>query len=316
MRHKKKEKHIAFLLTREQWLGVLILLVLAVGTILLLHFFHKPQPPIDVQVTDSTRSAFEQHQEQQDSIRKAQWHKRYPRDTIQIVLQPFDPNTADSSTLVHLGLKQWQVRNMLKYRAKGGRYRNPEDMKRLYGMTDSLYCILEPYIQIAPDTIPKDTLATDTLPKYVSHKRDTLLNIRTADTTSLQMIRGIGRYTALEIVRYRTRLGGFVNTNQLLEIKAVRRTIENQQQRDSTYTQDSLLCHFFLDSAIVNTLSVNHLRTEQLQSHPYLTFTQAKSIYELRRRRIHIDSAEELQHLDCFSTEELQRLLPYLDFSR
>lgn len=316
MRRKDRDAHIVFLLTREQWLGVAILAVLAVGTGVLLHFFHKPQPAIDVAVTDSTMTAFAAHQAREDSLHKVQWRQRYRRDTIAIVLQPFDPNTADSSTLVHLGLKPWQARNMLKYRAKGGKYRKAEDMRKLYGMTDSLYAVLEPYIRIAVDTVRMDSVPRDSVPRYISTKRDTVLNLRTADTTELKMIRAIGSYTAREIVRYRARLGGFVSTEQLLDIQAVRRAIAYRQEKDTTYTQDSLLCHFYLDSIAINPLKVNHLRTEQLQRHPYISFTQAKALYELRRRRIHLDSAADLQRLDCFTEKELQRVLPYLSFER
>ena len=39
----------------------------------------------------------------------------------------FDPNTADSTQLLRLGLSPWQVRNIYKYRAKGGIYRNRRD---------------------------------------------------------------------------------------------------------------------------------------------------------------------------------------------
>ena len=48
---------------------------------------------------------------------------------------PFDPNTADSSQLIRLGLQSWQVRNIYKYRARGGVYRKKEVFARLYGLT-------------------------------------------------------------------------------------------------------------------------------------------------------------------------------------
>ena len=147
---KKRQK--IFLLTGEQWLGVCILALLAGVTLFLVHRFQPAEPEVAEVVNDSVLTQFATYQAEQDSIRKATWKKQYPRDTIAIRMQVFDPNTADSSTLVHLGLKKWQVSNMLKYRAKGGRYRKAEDMKKLYGMTDSMYQALLPYIQI-------DTLA-------------------------------------------------------------------------------------------------------------------------------------------------------------
>ena len=121
-------------MTGEQWLGVGILAVLVGATLFLVHRFQPSEPEVVEVVSDSVLTQFATYQAEQDSIRKATWKKQYPRDTIAIRMQVFDPNTADSSTLVHLGLKKWQVSNMLKYRAKGGRYRRAEDMKKLYGI--------------------------------------------------------------------------------------------------------------------------------------------------------------------------------------
>ena len=324
----KKKKRIIFILTREQWLGVGILAVVAGVTMLLLHRFQPTHESPITATKDSIRTEFAQYQAQQDSIYKAAWKKKYPRDTVAIHLQPFDPNTADSSTLIHLGLKKWQVSNMLKYRAKNGRYRRAEDMKRLYGMTDSLYQTLLPYIQIdtlavrqfrdslyraqrprvSPSRANSDTLARDTTPRYLSNKRDTVLNLRTADTTELKMIRGIGAYRAKQIVRYREQLGGFTSVEQLREVKAL------QSLLSDSLSADSLLRHFVLDSIEVEPLRVNSMSVEHLQRHPYLSFEQAKAIYELRRRKIRLKSIDQLRTLDCLTESDLRRLQPYLRF--
>lgn len=313
---KKRQK--IFLLTGEQWLGVCILALLAGVTLFLVHRFQPSEPEKVEVVSDSVLTQFATYQAEQDSIRKATWKKQYPRDTIAIRMQVFDPNTADSSTLVHLGLKKWQVSNMLKYRAKGGRYRKAEDMKKLYGMTDSMYQALLPYIQIDTvaikqyrDSVRKsqmDSVRTDSLPRYISPKRDTILNLRTADTTELKKIRGIGSYRARQIVRYRKELGGFVNTEQLREIKALQPLLTDSLQADS------LLSHFWIDSIIIVPLQVNSCRAETLERHPYLSFEQAKAVYELRRKKIRLESIEQLRRLDCFTEEELRRVEPYLSF--
>ena len=313
---KKRQK--IFLLTGEQWLGVCILALLAGVTLFLVHRFQPSEPEVVEVVSDSVLTQFATYQAQQDSIRKASWKKQYPRDTIAIRMQVFDPNTADSSTLVHLGMKKWQVSNMLKYRAKGGRYRKAEDMKKLYGMTDSMYQALLPYIQIDTvaikqyrDSVRKsqmDSVRTDSLPRYISPKRDTILNLRTADTTELKKIRGIGSYRARQIVRYRKELGGFVHTEQLREIKALQPLLTDSLQADS------LLSHFWIDSIIIVPLQVNSCRAETLERHPYLSFEQAKAVYELRRKKIRLESIEQLRRLDCFTEEELRRVEPYLSF--
>lgn len=311
---KKKKETIVFLLSAEQWLGVLLLILVAGSVFLLLHRFQPKVVEPVVVTTDSMRTTFAVYQAQQDSLRKAKWKKQYARDTIAICMQQFDPNTADSSTLVHLGLKPWQASNMLKYRAKGGRYRKTEDLKRLYGMTDSMYLALLPYVVI--DTLAIDRwrdsvrMAADSVPRYVSHKRDTILNLRTADTTELKMIKGIGSYRAKQIIRYREQLGGFVSVEQLREVKALQPLL-----KDSLST-DSLLSHFFIDSVRVVPLKVNSMRVERLQRHPYLSFEQARAIYELRRKKIHLKHLDQLRTLDCLTEQDIQRLRPYLSFEQ
>lgn len=302
----KRKGHIYFLLTGEQWLGVAVLLVLVIGTLVAVKHFQLPEEETAGWGNDSTKAQFADYQERQDSIRKAQWRKR--SDTIVIRMQAFDPNVADSNTLVHLGFKPWQAKNMLKYRAAGGRYRKPEDLKKLYGMTDSMYLALVPYItivQVENDSVLADTLGLDSLPVWTSEKKDTLINLRTADTTELKMIRGIGSYRARQIVGYRERLGGFVRVEQVKEILGMEST-----------EVDSILAHLWIDSVAVEQMNVNTIGVQRLSRHPYLRFEQAKAIYELRRRKIRLDSIQQLQAIDCISGETLDKIAPYLNFDK
>ena len=304
----KKDRKIYFLMTAEQWLGVVLLVVLIVGTLVAVKYL-KPQAEVDTTwANDSTRTQFIDYQQKQDSMHKEQWKKKYPRDTIAIRMQMFDPNTADSSTLVHLGFKPWQAKNMLKYRAKGGKYRQVEDLKRLYGMTDSMYQALLPYICIARaevDSLERDSVMRDSLPKWVSENKDTILNLRTADTTELKMIRGIGSYRARQIVRYREQLGGFVRVEQVLEVKGMEKL-----------EADSVVKWFVLDSVVVEQINVNQVSAQRLAKHPYLRFEQAKAIYELRRRKVRLNSIKDLDRLDCIDMTTLEKVAPYLNFDK
>jgi competence ComEA-like helix-hairpin-helix protein len=304
---KKRER--IFLLTGEQWLGLLVLGTLIVSTILGIKYL-SPKEKSNILVEDSVKADFKDYQTQQDSIYKAKWKKTYKRDTIEIRMQVFDPNTVDSITLLHLGFKPWQAKNMLKYRAKGGKYRKNEDLKKLYGMTDSMYVALAPYIYIKQDSIAVDSLQgdsvrVDSLPKWKSIKKDTILNLRTADTTELKLIRGIGSYRARMIVRYREQLGGYARVEQILEARGMDKIVP-----------DSILPHFYIDTVVVEKMLVNRMRPESLQRHPYLNFEQAKAIYEYRRKHIRIKSADELKKIKHLSPEDIEKVLIYLDFSQ
>ena len=303
----KKKREKIFLLTGEQWLGLLILGVIIAATLVGMKYLQPADEPT-ILVEDSVKTDFKDYQTKQDSLYKAKWKKTYKRDTIAIQMQVFDPNTVDSMTLLHLGFKPWQAKNMLKYRAKGGKYRKKEDLKKLYGMTDSMYLALTPYIyikdSIVVDSARIDSVRTDSLPKWNNTKKDTILNLRTADTTELKLIRGIGSYRAKMIVRYREQLGGYAQVEQIMEARGMDKVIA-----------DSILPHFYIDSVVVNKIPINHIRPEVLQRHPYLNFEQAKAIYEYRRKHIRIKSAEELKKIKGLSPTDIEKIIIYLDFS-
>lgn len=227
---------------------------------------------------------------------------------------PFDPNTADSTQLLRLGLQPWQVRNIYKYRAKGGIYRQKEDFAKLYGLTVKQYRELEPYIRISSDYQPAAMLvgtreSRDS--RYSSDTRDSSLRypvkikenehvvLNTADTTQLRTVPGIGTYYAKEIVRHGQWLGGYVSIDQLDEI-------EGFPQESKKY--------FVIQGASPKKLNVNKLTLQQLRKHPYINYYQAKTILDYRRLHGKITSLDDLRLSKDFPPEAIRRLEPYVEF--
>lgn len=226
---------------------------------------------------------------------------------------PFDPNTADSSQLIRLGLQSWQVRNIYKYRARGGVYRKKEDFARLYGLTVKDYHRLEPYIHISSDYQPAATLVGDkangtngangangtngVYPRKIDSTQHVVLN--TADTTTLRQVPGIGIYFAKEIVRYGQRLGGYVSVDQLDEI--------------ADFPQASKK-YFVVQQAHPKKLNVNQLTLQQLRRHPYINYYQARAIKEYCRLHGPLKSLDDLRLSRDFPPEVIQRLAPYVTF--
>ena len=111
----------------------------------------------------------------------------------EIKLAMFDPNIADSTTFLSLGLPSWMIKNILYYRYKQGKFRHPEDFRKIYGLTEEQYQTLRPYIQITEDfsSTNKDTvrllttpsIQRDTLLKYLP---GTIISLNSADTTELK----------------------------------------------------------------------------------------------------------------------------------
>lgn len=236
------------------------------------------------------------------------------REGAGVSLFPFDPNTADSTQLLRLGLRPWQVRNIYKYRAKGGRYRTKEDFAMLYGLTLEHYRRLEPYIKIAPEVMARDVIvrrnnenvnyshnANANVPITPPNKKlspGETLDINTADTTALKRIPGIGSYYARRIVELRQRRQAFTSPDELLAIR-------NFPETSLVY----MTCSQNFPHVHVNTSSL-----QQLKEHPLINHTQATDILRYRRLNGAIHSIDDMALLPSFTKEKLSRIAPFLIF--
>lgn len=247
--------------------------------------------------------AFEKEIQSRSYLKRGK--KRFIAEKIPVSLTTFDPNKADSIELSSLGLSAHVVRNILKYRQKGGRFKTAESLSRIYGLEPEQFERLKPYIRIAEPMISEtkevDTVAVlkDEEKKPFKYSEGMLVDINLADTTELKKIPGIGSGIAKALVAYRTRLGGFYSLKQLLEIE---------------YMTPALMRWFKLEDSEVRPLKVNEAGLETLRSHPYLNFYQAKVIVEHRRKKGKLKSLSQLSLYEEFTEKDLERLSAYFKF--
>lgn len=282
-----------------------ILLLLAIALLLLgIWAIMEYLRPVEVPVTLSESEeidSFLANLEEQEKIRKS----HTPKNEISVVLQPFDPNTADSVLLRQLGLPVYIVRNILKYRAKGGVFRSPESFSRIYGLKEEVYQKLKPYITIAPPVsvshVRTDTFRQlkDTIPYIPKYEEGTIVDLNKVDTSILKRIPGIGSTLARMIVVYRQRLGGFYDVSQLQEVPHVGVELNKW---------------FVVTPAGLHKIQVNSASLDKLRSHPYMDFYKAKAIMEYRRKRGKIKGLSQLSMFEEFTEKDLKRLSPYLTF--
>ena len=232
----------------------------------------------------------------------------YNVETVRRKLSAFDPNTADSTLLLRLGLQPWQVRSIYRYRAKGGIYRQPSDFARLYGLTVKQYKELLPYIRISDEyksaaevygRTDGDKVVRDSLRYPVKLQPGQYVTLDDADTASLRKVPGIGRYYASRIVRYRNDLGGYVSVAQLSEIEGI---------------PEAALSYFRVTGGAVRKLNLNRLTLNELKHHPYINFYQARRIIDYRRLKGPLHSIDDLRLLKDFSQRDIERLRPYVEF--
>ena len=224
--------------------------------------------------------------------------KKQKAELSEYTLREFNPNNADSTFLMSIGLSEYVTRNILRYRAKGGHFKKPEDLRKIYGMTDEKMEELLPYI-----VLPVDSLKKTPTKQYISNKKDTIIELNSADTATLQFIKGIGPKYAQRVVYYRERLGGYHHIEQLQEAISL-------NDDDFEYAKQ----HFIIDTTLIQTIPVNTASVERLKKHPYINFYAAKSIYDTRRNAFELNNIKQLKGKEHLPDTTLRKLSPYLSF--
>ncbi len=179
----------------------------------------------------------------------------------------FNPNLLPSEQWSRMGLKDWQIKVIKKYEAKGGKFYKKEDFKRMFCISPSEYEILEPYISIPEQ---KNEYA-DRKPEVREIKKKVLVDLNTADSVTLLTLYGIGPSFAKRIIKYRTLLGGFYSKNQLLEVYGF------DQERF-----DNIEAKCDVNPGEIKKININTVRTDELKKHPYMDYYTAKAIVDQR----------------------------------
>ena len=225
-------------------------------------------------------------------------------------LVKFDPNTADSTVLLGLGLPSWTVRAIYKYRAKGGVFSSAEDFARMHGITAGLYKRLLPYIIIGEDFRPAAELVGPRTFEKEENPRDTVaypvklavgerVSVNYADTNALKKVPGIGSYYASKIVDLRSRYGGFTDLSQLLDLRGF---------------PEEALQYLSVEDGGIKKINVNRAAFRQLQMHPYIGYQRAKGILNYRKLKGRIESISQLKLVQGFDEEIIRKLEPYIEY--
>jgi competence protein ComEA len=218
-------------------------------------------------------------------------------------LHTFDPNTLDQQGWQDFGLSVKQARAIINYRQKGGRFRKPEDLQKMYTIRPELYQELKHYVKIT-DTSKQQRFRDHPATPTASAKRSIIVyELNGLDTMGMQAINGIGPAFARRIFKYRERLGGFVHPEQLLEVFGI----------DSSH-YERIRPQIRIDEGQVRKININTADFETLRQHPYLRYKQVNAIIEYRKQHGNYSSFADLKKVAILSAETVDKLVPYFSF--
>ena len=290
-----------FTFSRNERIGLVVLIFLIIILMVfnqIIFYFEKPT------VAD----------EEQFNRFLSELNYQTPKTYTFLTLFSFDPNTIDSLAIDSLNLPVNVKKNLLKYRKSGGSFYSREDIRKIYGMNDSIYNSIAPFVNIE-SKVPvfsevvahrngannqlKDERSFETKESQVESAHR--LEINSASSEELKTLYGIGDILSVRIVKYRDLLGGFYSLGQLEEVYGLKHE-----------TLNGIKPHLIIDPSMVSQININFAKTKDLAFHPYLDWGNASLIVDYISRVGFVEDKNILSTDSVLNDSVLRKVYPYL----
>lgn len=217
----------------------------------------------------------------------------------------FDPNKISSEEWKKLGLRDKTIQTIQNYLSKGGNFKRPEDLQRIYGLHQNEYERLAPYVKIKvvepknPETATISIKENTPIKTYSSNYK--IIDINIADTTAFISLPGIGSKLASRIISFRDKLGGFYSIEQVKETYGL---------PDSTFQK--IKQYLQLNNSSVKKININTATVEELKVHPYIKYGLANPIVAYRNEHGLFLKVEDIKKVMAVTEEIYKKIEPYL----
>ncbi|MGN6292715.1 MAG: ComEA family DNA-binding protein [Chitinophagaceae bacterium] len=220
----------------------------------------------------------------------------------------FNPNTLSAEGWKKLGLREKTVKTIRNYIEKGGRFKKPEDLQKVYGLREEEYERLKGYVQIerpAPALAEANKTAA-VKPVYPSRKEISVVDINTADSAAFEALPGIGPKLAMRIIHFREKLGGFYSVEQVGETFGL---------ADSVFQKIQVYLRLN-DVTVIHKININTADLNELRSHPYIRYNLAKVIINFRQQHGTFSAVEDLKRIVAIEVNQFEKMKAYLTINQ
>jgi competence protein ComEA len=296
-----------FTYSKKERNAIIILLLIILISIILPHFFSPKQLNIkpNLALADTIKALQKRTIKPKNNFNKNNSEESNSgfEKTMVITMFYFDPNTLNEEGWIKLGLSSKTIKTILKYVSKGGKFRKPEDIRKIWGLNKEDADRIIPYIRIVEqNNNPYKSNTTTNRNKAESTSDKIYFDINIATAWQLKKVPGIGNSIPYKIVSYREKLGGFLELNQLKEV---------YDMTDSIFNNIKPFLHIV--PIKLKKINVNTATQYDLSSHPYIENDVAKAIIIQRTKYGAYKNVYEVKTRIIFLKEEVfKRFEPYL----
>jgi competence protein ComEA len=307
-----------FSFTKKERTGVIVLLILILFFLLLpftFSLFIKQKQYDHVQFEneiaqlklkqDSSSNDTDENvnEERYNSYKESSEKKYY--NPAKSELFYFDPNTLDEGGWQKLGVRDKTIQTIQKYLSKGGSFKKPEDIGKIWGLSPELVQRLMPYVRIEQTVITEEKQYNQPTYEKKEYKKEIVsIDINTADTTAFIALPGIGNKLANRIISFRNKLGGFYKIDQVGETFLL---------PDSTFQK--IKPRLILADPTVKQININTATIDELKAHPYIRYYVANAIVQYRTQHGNFSSVDDIKKVTLVTEDVFNKVAPYLKVS-
>ncbi|MBO1883421.1 helix-hairpin-helix domain-containing protein [Capnocytophaga sp. Marseille-Q4570] len=268
--------------SHQQLRGIWIVCVLITAAEVLLYYYNQQKRDFNNHIVTSLDSEI-------DSLRSLASHHKH--DTI----YPFNPNFLTDYKAFRIGLTPAQYDRLQAFRAQDKYLNSAKEFQQITKVSDSVLARISPAFKFP-------SWASQAKKTHEQPKLPPKEDINTATAETLMKIYGIGEAFAKRILQYREKLGGFTYIEQVAEVYHLEKEVyERVAERFEVKT-----------APVIEKKDINQLNMYQLSKIPYINYGEGKKIVALRSSLGKIQKIEDLQQIEGFSPQRIQRLQLYL----
>jgi competence protein ComEA len=215
----------------------------------------------------------------------------------------FDPNTLDAAGWQKLGVREKTAQTILNYISKGGKFREPGDISKIWGLREEEKQRLIPYVRIS-----MQERSSGSYPAYQHYEKKAYekkaadpVDINSGDSVSFVSLPGIGPGFSKRILSFRDKLGGFYKIEQVSETFGL---------PDSVYQKIKPLLK--ISATDVRKININTASNDELKAHPYIRWQLANVITEFKKQHGDFKTLADLKKIMLIDEATYQKIMPYL----
>jgi DNA uptake protein ComE-like DNA-binding protein len=239
----------------------------------------------------------------EDSIQRLVDSLKYKQSLEnQRVIYSFNPNFITDYKGYSLEMTVEEIDRLLEYRSKDQWINSKAQFQQVTQVSEEWMSKYSPYFKfpewVAAAEAKKPAFRNRRALKYAEKK-----DLNSVNESDLIEVSGIGETLAGRIIRYRDKLGGFVDIIQLKDVYGLKVDVINTLEETI-----ALKTPVKVDKQDINSISVL-----ELSELPYFDYEMARAVVNFIKLRQGISNFEELTKIEGFPNYKLDRIQLYLE---